>query len=346
MHRGTRRAFTLIELLVVIAIIAVLIALLLPAVQAAREAARRIQCVNNMKQLGLAVHNYHDVNGAFPPGRIWVSTNGSFPTIFSGQQNTTWFCLMLPFFEQGVLANAYNYALGAEGPVLGATNIPALDANSTVSGSKLAVFQCPSDRQNLFNINPNYIGPKYSVFNFTKGNYATSWGNTGWGQGFRNGSNGPPTSAYFQSAFGHKMDVNMASITDGASNTVFLAEVLQGAQYDVRGMMWSSIPGGASFMTRFTPNAYKDFFNLVNGGDYLNNKPTLFCTPEPVLGLPCFPSASDNDAFAGARSRHPGGINVVMGDGSVRYVKNTIAAPIWIGINTIASGEVISADSY
>jgi prepilin-type N-terminal cleavage/methylation domain-containing protein len=108
-HR--RRGFTLIELLVVIAIIAVLIALLLPAVQAAREAARRVQCVNNMKQLGLALHNYHDVNNALPPGRIW--SGSGFPTIFSGQQNTTWFCLMLPMFEQGVLANAYNYSLGA-----------------------------------------------------------------------------------------------------------------------------------------------------------------------------------------------------------------------------------------
>src|SRR3954452_14620659 len=121
-----RRGFTLIELLVVIAIIAVLIALLLPAVQAAREAARRIQCANNMKQLGLALHNYHDVNNGLPPGRIWSGTG--FPTIFSGQQNTTWFCLMLPMFEQGVLANAFNYALGAEGPVISGTNIPALDA--------------------------------------------------------------------------------------------------------------------------------------------------------------------------------------------------------------------------
>jgi prepilin-type N-terminal cleavage/methylation domain-containing protein/prepilin-type processing-associated H-X9-DG protein len=340
-HRR-RRAFTLIELLVVIAIIAVLIALLLPAVQAAREAARRIQCTNNIKQLGLAVHNYHDINNAFPPGRIWNGVN--WKSIFSGDQNTTWFCLMLPMFEQGNLANAFNYSLGAEGPVLGATNIPALDANSTVSSTKLAVFQCPSDRINSFIINPNYAGPKYGnpPFVYTKGNYVVSWGNTGWGQNL----SGTYTSQYQQSAFGHQMNINMARITDGSSNTVFMAEVLQGAQYDVRGMMWSSIPGGASFMTRFTPNAFKDYLNVVNGGDYLNNKPTLFCTPEPVLGLPCVPNASDEDAFAGARSRHPGGINVMMGDGSVRFLKNSISAPIWIGLNTINGGEVISADSF
>ncbi|MDX2037213.1 MAG: DUF1559 domain-containing protein [Isosphaeraceae bacterium] len=337
-----RSGFTLIELLVVIAIIAVLIALLLPAVQAAREAARRIQCTNNMKQLGLALHNYHDVNGAFPPGRIW--RNSGFPTIFSGEQNTTWFCLMLPMFEQGVLANAYNYSLGAEGPVLSLSNIPALDANATVSGTKLAVFQCPSDRVNTFRLNPNYAGPKYSAapFIYTKGNYAVSWGNTGWGQGFR----GTFTTQYQQSAFGHKMDIKISNVTDGTSNTVFVGEVLQGAELDVRGMMWSSVPGGASFMTRFTPNAYKDYLNVRSDGDFLNNRPTLFCTPEPVLGLNCFPNASDSDAFAGARSRHPGGINVVLGDGSVRFIKNTINHPIWQALNTIASGEVLSADSY
>jgi prepilin-type N-terminal cleavage/methylation domain-containing protein/prepilin-type processing-associated H-X9-DG protein len=340
LRSGSRRGFTLIELLVVIAIIGVLIALLLPAVQAAREAARRAQCLNNMKQLGIALHNYHDVNGTFPPGRIW--SNVGFPTIFSGQQNTTWFCLMLPFFEQGTLANAFNFSLGSEGPVLGITNIPALDANSTVASTKLSVFQCPSDRQIIFNINPNYVGPKYSQFLFTKGNYATSWGNTGWGQGFR----GTYTTQYIQSAFGHDMKINIARVTDGTSNTVFLAEVLQGAQYDVRGMMWSSVPGGASFMTRFTPNSYQDYLGAVNGGDFLNNAPTLFCTPEPVLGLMCYPNASDSDAFAGARSRHPGGINATFGDGSVRFLKNSVSPPIWQALNTIAAGEVLSSDSY
>ena len=340
-----RRGFTLIELLVVIAIIAVLIALLLPAVQAAREAARRAQCINNLKQLGLSLHNYESANISFPPGRIW--SNSGFPTIFSGQQNTTWFCMMLPYFEQGALGNAFNYSLGAEGPVLGATNIPALDANSTVSSTKLSVFQCPSDRANPFIINPAYAGPKYgsAKFTYTKGNYVVSWGNTGWGQGYSSRS-GPPTAAYIQSAFGHNMNISIASITDGTSNTVFTAEVLQGAIYDVRGLMWSSIPGGASFMTRFTPNAYKDYFNLVNGGDYLNNAPTLFCTPEPVQGLNCFPRASDSDAFAGARSRHAGGINTGMGDGSVRFVKNSVNNVVWIGLNTIAAGEVLSSDSY
>ncbi|MEJ7639494.1 MAG: DUF1559 domain-containing protein [Singulisphaera sp.] len=313
-------------MLVVIAIIAVLIALLLTAVQAAR----RIRCVNNMKQLGLAVANYHDIHGAFPPGRIW--SNIGLPTIFTGQQNTTWFCLMLPMFEQGALANAFNYSLGTEGPVFSVTNIPGLDANSTVSSTKLAMFQCPSDRQNTFIINANYIGPKYSSsgFAFSKGNYSVSWGNAGWGQGSR----GARSAAYLQSAFGHKMNINVASVTDGTSNTVFVGEVLQGAQSDVRGMMWSSVTGGASFMSRFTPNAFKDYLNVTNGGDFLPNAPTWFCTPEPGLGLPCSPSAPAGEGFSGARSRHPGGVNVGSGDGSVRFIKNTINDATWRSLHT------------
>src|SRR5262245_21967803 len=114
---SSRRAFTLIELLVVIAIIAVLIALLLPAVQAAREAARRSQCVNNLKQLGLAMHNYHGVHNTLVPGRIWQSgTFGCNRNTFSGCQNTNWFPLILPQIEQQALYSAYNFTLGADGP--------------------------------------------------------------------------------------------------------------------------------------------------------------------------------------------------------------------------------------
>jgi len=337
-----RRAFTLIELLVVIAIIAVLIALLLPAVQSAREAARRIQCVNNLKQLGLSIHNYHDVNNDLPPGRIWSPNGGagSFPTIFSGSPNTTWFNLMLPFFEQGVLANAFNFNLGSEGWAGGPAD--GFFANSTVAQTKISVFQCPSDRQNSFQINPGYAGGFLSSVIFTKGNYGVSWGNTNWGQNFASSL----SSQYRQSAFGHRGNISLASITDGTSNTIFIGEVLQGELYDIRGVMWSSISGGGSFMTRFTPNGVTDYLNLVSGGDYLNNDPGLFCFSEPAQQLPCFPGAGDNDAFAGSRGRHPGGVNVTMGDGSVRFVKNTISPNIWQAINTISSGEVISADAW
>ena len=337
-----RRGFTLIELLVVIAIIAVLIALLLTAVQAAREAARRAQCINNLKQLGLATANYHDVNNVFPPGRIYDTTTGVFPEIFSGVQNTTWFCMMLPMFEQGALANAFNFTLGSEGVK---TPFPqGFFANSTIARTKLTMFQCPSDRVNEFQINPGYAGGFLSGFNFTKGNYGVSWGNTNWAQGFDSGSTSL-ASQFLQSAFGHDGKIGISRILDGSSNTVIISEVMQGSLLDIRGVMWSSIPGGGSFMTRFTPNGVTDYLNIKSGGDFLNNSPGLFCFPEPILGLPCFPGASDRAAFAGARSRHPGGVNCAMGDGSVRFIKSTINGIAWRAVNTIAAGEVVSADS-
>jgi prepilin-type N-terminal cleavage/methylation domain-containing protein/prepilin-type processing-associated H-X9-DG protein len=333
-----RRGFTLIELLVVIAIIAVLIALLLPAVQAAREAARRIQCTNNMKQLGLAFHNYISISNTLPPGRIWYPpTPGSFPTIFSGMQNTPWFVMMLPQFEQQNLANSFNYSLGSEGPL---TPFPqGFLANITVAATKVSVFQCPSDNPSLFQIPTAYAGGALSGPTMTKGNYAVSWGNTDWGQNF----SGKYPTQYLQSAFGHNGQIGLSMIVDGTSNSVFMAEVLQGALNDVRGLMWDPIAGGSSFMTRYTPNGTLDYLNAITGGDYIENP---FCTNDPVHQLPCTSGAGDTSAFSGSRSRHPGGINTLFGDGSVRFIKSTINPQTWIAVNTIMAGEVISSDSY
>jgi prepilin-type processing-associated H-X9-DG protein len=218
-------------------------------------------------------------------------------------------------------------------------------ANSTVAQTKISIFQCPSDRAMQFQVNPGYAGGFLSGFQFTKGNYGVSWGNTNWAAQYDTG-NGGLAAQYLPAAFGHDGTISLASVTDGTSSTVFTGEVMQGAQFDIRGVMWSSIPGGGSFMTRFTPNGVTDFLNIKSGGDFLNNAPGLFCVSDPVQGLPCFPGAGDRTAFAGSRSKHPGGVNVGMGDGSVRFVKSTINPVTWIGLNTIKSGEVISADSY
>ncbi|AGA25756.1 DUF1559 domain-containing protein [Singulisphaera acidiphila] len=351
MRRLRRSAFTLIELLVVIAIIAVLIALLLPAVQAAREAARRIQCVNNMKQLGLAIHNYNSVHSCIPPGRIWAPRPGQastdFPKIFQGAQNTTWFCLMLPQVEQGNLANSFNYSLGSEGWAgPGTAALDGFFANSTVAATKISSFQCPSDRENKFQVIQSYLGGMLSGVIMSKGNYAASWGNTNWGAG-RSSDLSPQ---YLRSAFGHEGNTTFASITDGTSNTVFVGEVLQGGINDIRGAMWTTVPGGSSFMTRYAPNSVKDYLGLRpgsgTGGDYLNNNQGLFCTNEPLQQLPCDYNASDSDAFAGSRSRHAGGVNALLGDGSVRFIKNSVNQVVWIGLNTIGSGEVLSSDAF
>jgi len=358
-----RRGFTLIELLVVIAIIAVLIALLLPAVQSAREAARRAQCINNMKQVGLAIHNYEGQNNCVVPGNIandQYSNNqiplmpGASPCsrcIFCNCQNTPWFVLLLPQIEQQNLYNALNVSLGMEG-VLAPLPLGYF-ANASIAATKVASYQCPSDRNNQFQITPQYNGGFLSGPVISKGNYGVSWGNTYWGQ------DQPATATpmidprtgllpvFMKSAFGH-YNVTFASITDGLSNTVFLGEVLQGELYDVRGLLWSSIPGGGTFMSRMGPNTPTDYYTLSANppfyGDQLNQ--TIFCVNEPGMGLPCTGGAGDSLAYAGPRSRHPGGLNALMGDGSVRFLKSSVSMPIWLALNTMAGGEVLSADQY
>ena len=178
-----RRGFTLIELLVVIAIIAVLIALLLPAVQAAREAARRIQCTNNLKQLGLGIANYESANNSLPIGTVFGVgvVPCTSPDFNNNCQNTPWFVLMLPFFEQGPLYNSFNAAIGMEGP-----GMPGFVINSTVFTTKIASFQCPSDNSNIFSFAAlsAATGGQFPPFPWspTKGNYGINWGNTDYGQ--------------------------------------------------------------------------------------------------------------------------------------------------------------------
>jgi prepilin-type N-terminal cleavage/methylation domain-containing protein/prepilin-type processing-associated H-X9-DG protein len=340
---GRHRGFTLIELLVVIAIIAVLIALLLPAVQAAREAARRIQCTNNMKQLGLAINNYHDFSNSFPPGRIWTpSPTQAFPTILAGVQNTPWFVLMLPQFEQVNLSNAFNFALGSEGP-----NLPfplGFLANVTVESNKVGMFQCPSDNINTYMFPPPLnVGPLAAAV-LTRGNYAASWGNTNWGQGQSDEST--LATPYLQSAFGHKGNLTFASVTDGSSNTVFMAEVLQGTGSDVRGLMWSVGAGSSSFNSRFTPNGLTDFLGQFSGFDQLGGATS--CVNDPGHGLPCAAQTNhgNNTAYSASRSRHPGGVNSLFGDGSVHFIKSTISPPTWVALNSIQAGEVVGSDSF
>jgi prepilin-type N-terminal cleavage/methylation domain-containing protein/prepilin-type processing-associated H-X9-DG protein len=351
-----RAGFTLIELLVVIAIIGVLIALLLPAVQAAREAARRAQCINNMKQIGLAIHNYESANTCVVPGNIAGLGQSMMPgagtcgrAIFSNCQNSPWFTMLLSQIEQGAMYNALNFTLGMEGPL---APLPlGFFANSTMASTKISLFQCPSDRIQTFQINPGYAGGFLSKPLLTKGNYGVSFGNTYWGQDqpapaapMRDPVTGL-VPVFRRPAFGH-FNITFADVTDGLSNTIFLGEVLQGDLYDIRGVLWSTIPGGGSFFSRMPPNNPTDYYQAGISGDYLNNVPGLFCFSNPGQDLPCTAGASDKGAYAGARSRHPGGINVLMGDGSVRFVKDTVNMPTWLGLNTIQGGEVIGGDQF
>ena len=341
--RAFRRGFTLIELLVVIAVIGVLVALLLPAVQAAREAARRIQCTNNCKQLGLALHNYHDVHDMITPGRIWQQglLGCSRDLYFSNCQNTPWFTLMLPQFERPDLFNAFNYDIGSIGLL---TPLPVgFFANATVTGTKIGLFQCPTDRDNPYHVSQDLFGGALSGPQLTRGNYGVNWGNTQWGQEdiVVNGK----VARFLQSPFGQQCNIRFATVTDGLSNTVFMAELRQGILNDFRGLIWTSYPGGSSYITRFAPNGFQDYYGSGISADVVTS--AFYGVDEPGQGLPIvvIPGPA-GIAFSGARSLHPGGMNALYGDGSVRFVKNTIDPSIWIGINSINGGEVIGADSY
>jgi len=339
---GRHLGFTLIELLVVIAIIGLLLGLVLPAVQASREAARRAQCQNNLKQIGIALSNYNDLHQVIVPGRIFGIDVGPPPAsgcnglMLSGCQDTPWFVLMLPQMEQQSLYNHFNFALGTEGPAF--LGFPGFFANTTVFSMKVGLYQCPSDRVESFQFQPSFVSGTFAGRTITKGNYAVSWGNTEWDQLDLT----DPVVRNLPSPFGQTTRTN-SMVTDGLSNTVFIAEIRQGSLNDIRGVIWTSVPGAGSFMTRFTPNGRNDvYLQDPLGLDELPDQ--TLCVSES--NLPCVGFASQGASFAGSRSQHPGGVNTLFGDGSVRFTKSTVDPMIWIGLNSISGGEVVSDSSY
>jgi prepilin-type N-terminal cleavage/methylation domain-containing protein/prepilin-type processing-associated H-X9-DG protein len=374
-----RRGFTLIELLVVIAIIAVLIALLLPAVQAAREAARRAQCTNNLKQLGLSIANYESANNCIPIGSVFGVGSGpcSSPRFGYNCQNTPWFILMLSFIDQGPLYNSFNASIGMEGP-----GTAGFVINSTVFTTRIASFQCPSDVPQVFSFTAaaaNGAPLPPLPWSPTKGNYGVNWGNLDYGQGVNVSgvvSSSFSSNLFLQSPFGvassglGPMTIRIASFTDGTSNTHVASELLQGAQDDIRGTIWVDNPGAGSYMTRFTPNGYQDYIPLLqpwassvspsvlayDNADNLASWGSSGVGTSPPSGgslcdsqgngLKCNNQGSEGSEYVGTRSRHPGGVNSLFGDGSVHFIKNSISPLTWVQLGSINGGEVISSDSY
>jgi prepilin-type N-terminal cleavage/methylation domain-containing protein/prepilin-type processing-associated H-X9-DG protein len=318
-----RRGLTLIELLVVISLIAVLIALLLPAVQATREAARRAQCANNLKQIGLALLNFESTNGTFPPGvKAQVRFSYSYDSTTGGYEWTSWSNYILPYLEQPAYFAALN------GPSFN-LNQSAVDpaAWSTLSGISLGMFLCPSDRAADFIMVPVNTGVLLA-----KDNYLGVF------SGLNDGDNYYGTIAGRKAVFCYYQGTSVAAITDGTSNTMAVAEYLTGLdQNDSRGSYYTNRAGCQFLYVTLGPNS--------RAPDVLIDNP-MFCPADgsrsnPQLNLPCISGPTDAN-YASPRSRHSGGINALFCDGSVHFMKDGIDMQTWQSLGWMSDGSVIS----
>jgi prepilin-type N-terminal cleavage/methylation domain-containing protein/prepilin-type processing-associated H-X9-DG protein len=360
--RAHVRGFTLIELLVVISIIAVLIALLLPAVQAAREAARRAQCVNNLKQIGLALFNYESAISVFPAGYIDLQNNPIFTPDLDMGPGWGWAALALPFQEQQPLYNSINFSLQIQNA-----------SNVTAALTTLNVFLCPSDPypQPVVLYDSTFSNPIATV---AHSNYVAA---CGWEECFVNAT-GNPTQFYLNTSdpndadgdpadgipgsgitcgfgaagigiFWRNSNTRIAAVTDGLSNTVAVGErcaahcpsTWVGAVTGARSPAWMAT---TPWTTPNTPPSSAS--NTGNGTAYDNaDFDEALClghgnaTHKPNSDNPVF----DPDTFW---SMHPGGCNFLFGDGSVHFLKVGISPGPYQYLMTRAGSELISSDSY
>jgi prepilin-type N-terminal cleavage/methylation domain-containing protein/prepilin-type processing-associated H-X9-DG protein len=346
-----RDGFTLIELLVVIAIVAVLIALLLPAVQSAREAGRRAQCVNNLKQIGLAIANYESAIGCIVPGYISFCSSGNCavasplpsqvavpgynPDPFTLDQGPGWgwLAMLLTYAEQVPLYAAMN------------VNLPTWVAdNGTAVTTQINVFLCPSANNPtpscaMVDLNLNLLPVANQYFARANYQYNMGWNDT---------SIQPPNTNYDDPVKGcngpvyRNSHVAYAGVTDGLSNTVFACEK---TPYLADASWVGIIPGYRHF-------AYNAFASLGTGGADINfdypgallsshSGPSLYEVPE-VIHPPNSPLGHTDEFY----SLHPAGANVLMGDGSVRFVKQSINLLTWQALSSRSVGEVVSGDTY
>jgi prepilin-type N-terminal cleavage/methylation domain-containing protein len=323
--------FTLIELLVVIAVIAILIALLLPAVQQAREAARRTQCKNNLKQLGLAMHNYHDALSMLPPGSFTYLNGWPLAKLSAANENLScWMQQVLPYLDQAPLYNVLS-------PKMNNETLPSYVTDATGWGPEIAtvlpVLMCPSDPAS-----PRTSGVAGYPYHGFFGNYATCAGDTNYSGAYDSVTIGTdPRGEHLSGMFYAISKTRIKDITDGTSNTLMAAEIIvepvpssdgigfngrQGNYYDCEG-------GGCLFSTIYPPN------NPVP--DNVNDcKPTMAA---PMA--PCFDPGRAGPYVLTTRSYHIGGAHALLGDGSVRFVSSNIDLVLFRNLGNRKDGKTI-----
>jgi prepilin-type N-terminal cleavage/methylation domain-containing protein len=309
-YPNKRHGFTLVELLVVITIIGILIALLLPAVQAAREAARRGQCSNNLKQIGLAMQMHLEAKQVLPPGHFMPPDNGA------PAQESTWVAYLLPYLEQQGLYETVDWQNTFGGAEVG--------INFQVCSTPLPMFICPSN------------DPYEAVFDGSSG---VALGKKCYARGTYAANNGfgPMTEVFVEhlplqrmgGVFYLNSKTTPADITDGLSNTAFAAEIRVVPGEDIRGTL--HYPEGTLYHDNYTPNSTN--FDQVRQGKCVS-----------VPGAPCddtqFVDWHDRAVIMTARSAHGGGVHVLLGDGGVRFVADSITLSVWQALSTPKGGEV------
>jgi prepilin-type N-terminal cleavage/methylation domain-containing protein/prepilin-type processing-associated H-X9-DG protein len=356
MPRSSRAGFTLIELLVVITVISLLTAFLLPALQSAREAARRIQCTNNLKQQGLALHSYESTVGAYPPS-MTLSGKGNMPVWIGGWSINS---RVLLFLEQVPLYNSINYFMPQYAP-----------ANTTAAAQYVSTFVCPSE------VTPQLYESGFGSYGVTTYGWCMGdwyvWGGFG---------NLPP-----RSAFSPNVSRRAAEFKDGLSETLIASEV-RSRQAEYLGLSWlgqyntptnvldpnvppsqlgppagqylpSAVPLGightawadgqvdqSGMTTAWIPN--RKVLIPMAGSDGVGPPPDSNAQVSVDVDLVGTRESSGGPTFAAitSRSYHPGGVNVLFGDGRVRFIKDTIDGRTWRGLGTLFGQEVVSADQY